>query len=347
MSRQAGCSVLPREPVPREDVHGTVLEVVLTKRPVVAARFEVISNLVDAGEAYRHTVTVDRSGRVRSVVVCTGREVDVTPWWGANDPTADDLAEALVDACGDDHHESRLRLLSLVVHGLLPRGDHLWKVAIPDAVLDGRLDFGPRTSYRAEIRKDVLAALRKHPALDWSKRIQTAGTEENSEFGAQIADALELDAEWLVETLRTARGGSGVRFVDLVAECAPSDAQDRPAGGQTAGLDASSATGDSGFTAKHRRGCLCGELNDYADPYWSCCWGEIYSSFEDSYNGPWSAVVRYGVNGEGRIVCTLQADEFFLEEEIPNGTDLRSVRRHAQAMLDRFAGNLDPFVEQL
>jgi hypothetical protein len=327
-----------------EDVHGTVLGVVAAKRPAVAARFEVISNLVDAGEAYHHTVTVDRSGRVRSVVAYTGREIESTPWSGANDPTADDLAEALIGACRDDHHESRLRLLSLVVHGLLPLGDHLWKVEIPDAVLDGRLGFGPRTSYRADIRKDVLAALRKHPALDWSKRIQTEGTEEYSEFVAKTHEAHELDPEWLVETLRAARHRSGVRFVEVVADCAPSAAKDRLAGGQTAGLAASSTPGDSGFTVKHRRGCLCGELNGCDDPYWSCCWGEVYSSFEDSYNGPWSAVVRYGVNKEGRIVCVLEAAEFFSEEELPYDTDLPSVERHAQEMLNLFTDDIDPSV---
>ena len=122
---------------------------------------------------------------------------------------------------------------------------------------------------------------------------------------------------------------------------------DRLAVEQSAGLAVRSTPGDAGFTAKHRRGCLCAELDDYDDPYWSCCWGEIYSAFEDSWNGPWSAVVRYGVNEEGRIVCVLQADEFFHEEELPGGTDLRSVRRQAQAMLDRFTGDVDSSVKRL
>lgn len=47
---------------------------VLTKRPVVAARFELVSDYVDAGESYRHIVTVDRSGRARSVAICVGRQ---------------------------------------------------------------------------------------------------------------------------------------------------------------------------------------------------------------------------------------------------------------------------------
>lgn len=199
------------------------------KRPAVAVRFEVISDEPAAGEAYHHTVTVDRSGRVRSVVVCVEREIEVTPWPKLDTPTTDDLAGALVKSCHSDHYESRLRLLSLVVHGLLPLGNHLGKIEIPDALLDERLAFGPRSSYHAEIRKDVLESLRKHPSLDWAKQISVRGTKENAEFSNQITATLELDPEWIIESVLAARKAEGSLFDNLVAETADWSPQGRPA----------------------------------------------------------------------------------------------------------------------
>jgi hypothetical protein len=153
--------------------------------------------------------------------------IDVEVWSNKTPPTASDLADIVVSSCTNKEDLIYLRMLSLLAHGLLPLRTSLWEIEIPDAMLDARLSFGTRISCRADIRKDVLVALQSHPALDWSKQVQTAGTVENAEFAAKIAGALELDPEWLIETLLTARGGSGVRFTDVVAKHAPSVAKDR------------------------------------------------------------------------------------------------------------------------
>jgi hypothetical protein len=197
------------------------------KRSALAARFTVVSDNPAAGEAYHHTITVDRAGRVRSVVACTEREVEVTPWPKLDTPTADDLVEVLVKFCQDGHYESKLRLLSLVVHGLLPLGNNIGKIEIPDALLDERLGFGSRASYHAEIRKDMLASLRKHPSLDWAGQVCTKGTKENREFTGQIIATLVLDPEWLIKSMRAARESEGSLFDNLVAEAAPPAARGR------------------------------------------------------------------------------------------------------------------------
>lgn len=196
-------------------------------RAAVAAKFSIVSHASEVGDRCEHSVAVDRAGRVRRVVSLPDTNIEVTVWGAASPPTTTDLATLLVTGCTHEGYDVCLRMLSLVAHGLLPLGDHLWKSEIPDAVLDARLSFGSRTSYRAEIRKDVLVALRNHPSLFWAEQIQKPGTDENGEFVRQIADALELDPGWLVETLRTARDGSDVRFAEVVADRVPSAAKDR------------------------------------------------------------------------------------------------------------------------
>lgn len=215
-------------------VHGAVgtIEGMTTKRrsPVVA-RFEMISNDPAAGEAYQHTVTVQKNGRVRSVVTCVGREETIQEWAADQPPTLEELADLLIAACHDNHHESRTRLLSAVVHGLLPQGNHLWEeaVEIPDAVLDASLGFGPRTTYRVELQKALVAVLRGKPSIAWGARIQSVGTDEREQFAQQLAAAVSADPEWLQRSLRASRRGEGTSYDHLVARAAPAAAKDHVA----------------------------------------------------------------------------------------------------------------------
>ena len=192
------------------------------KRSPVVARFEIVSDLPAAGEAYQHTVTVQRNGRVRSVVTCVEREETVQEWAADQPPTLEELADLLVSACYDDYHESRIRLLSAVVHGLLPQGNHLWEptAEIPDAVLDASLGFGNRTTYRAEIQNALADALRGRPGTAWVLQLQTAGTDEYAEFVGQINEASAADSEWLRRSIKASASRTGTPFDDLVAEAA-------------------------------------------------------------------------------------------------------------------------------
>lgn len=201
------------------EVSGSAATSTATRRSPVVARFEVISDDPAAGEAYQHTVTVQKNGRVRSVVTCAGREETVQEWTADQPPTLEDLADLLVSACRDHYHESRIRLLSAVVHGLLPQGDHRREATaeIPDAVLDASLGFGHRTTYRAEIQKVLADALRGRPGTAWALRIQTAGTDEYDEFVGQIYEASTADPEWLDRSIEASASGTGTSFNELAA----------------------------------------------------------------------------------------------------------------------------------
>lgn len=202
----------------------TVTRMAAKRRSPIVAMFEIVSDLLEAGEAYRHVVEVAQSGRVRSVVDCGERVTTVDEWHGAEPPTVEDLTALLLGACRDDYHASRVRLLSAVVHGLLPQGNHLGKewVEIPDAVLDASLGFGPRTSYRAEIRRALVDVLKVNPKTAWAMQVQSAGTDEHAEFAQQIAESGRLDPVWLARSLQASRDGSGTPFGDLVTRAASS-----------------------------------------------------------------------------------------------------------------------------
>ena len=188
------------------------------RRSPVVARFEIVSDDPAAGEAYKNTVTVQKSGRVLLVVECTEREETVQEWCSDHTPTLENLVDLLLKACRDDYHKSRVRLLSAVVYGLLPQGNYLLKETsgIPDAILDASLGFGPRTTYRAEIQKTLLAALRSKPETAWALRISTKGTDEHDEFSRQLKEATTADPEWVQRVIKSAQGVSGTSFDDLV-----------------------------------------------------------------------------------------------------------------------------------
>jgi hypothetical protein len=199
--------------------------------PSVVARFEVVSrHPLDDRDDVTRLMTVDRSGQVRSTVRCAGeKHTAVTPWLEEHPPTALDLANALITSCSDDTDESsqwRLRLLSLVVHGLLPIGNHLEHLVVPDSLVAPVFEAG-HTSYRVVIRKDVLLELRNRPELGWGLKIQTAGTLENDEFAAQLVAVLAADTEWLLRAMHDARSGRGPSLYDVVAASAPSSAKDQ------------------------------------------------------------------------------------------------------------------------
>jgi hypothetical protein len=204
------------------EVGGSAASSTATRRSPVVARFEIVSDLPAAGEAYQRTVTVQRNGRVRSVVTCVGREETVQEWAADQPPTLEELADLLVSACYDDYHESRIRLLSAVVHGLLPQGNHLWEATagIPDAVLDASLGFGHRTTYRAEIQNALADALRGRPGTAWALQLQTDGTDAHEEFVGQINEASTGDPEWLRRSTEASASRTGTPFDDLVAEAA-------------------------------------------------------------------------------------------------------------------------------
>jgi len=150
---------------------------------------------------------------------CVEREETIQEWSSDEPPTLKELADLLVEACRDEYYEIRSRLLSAVVHGLLPQGDYLWPATaeIPDAVLDESLSFGPRTSYRAEIQKALVAELRVRPETAWAVWVQSDGTAEQVEFARQIAGAVSIDPEWLHRSEEASKSGKGTPFDDLVA----------------------------------------------------------------------------------------------------------------------------------
>jgi hypothetical protein len=180
---------------------------------------EIVSTDPDAGEACKHVVALAKNGRVRSVFNCVEREETIQEWSSDEPPTLKELADLLVEACRDEYYEIRSRLLSAVVHGLLPQGDYLWPATaeIPDAVLDESLSFGPRTSYRAEIQKALVAELRVRPETAWAVWVQSDGTAEQVEFARQIAGAVSIDPEWLHRSEEASKSGKGTPFDDLVA----------------------------------------------------------------------------------------------------------------------------------
>lgn len=189
-----------------------------TQQPVPAATFAILSDLPEAGEDYSHEVIVEQSGRTLTVVQCTWTETTEQAWTSRTVPRPSDLADLLVRACHDDHHQLRIRVLSAVVHGLLPTGDYTeaTTTSIPDSVFDDALGYGPLTTYRAAVSDAVLAALRTHEALAWGLRIQERGADERDELLQQLT--APENQTWLRETLARAGMTHSRPFDALIAQ---------------------------------------------------------------------------------------------------------------------------------
>lgn len=244
--------------------------------PPVVARVEIISDNPNAGEAYQHTVVVHQNGRVRSVVKCVEQEATTQEWGADRPPTAKELAGLLITACRDEYHECRVRLLSAVVHGLLPQGGHLWDeaVEIPDAVLDAALGFGSRSTYRVELRRALADALRDEPEVSWALRIQEPGTKEHDEFVHQAQEASTGDASWLLRSKDASRRGTGTPFDDLVRWA-----------------------GQEEFDAENPE-------------TWFEVWGEESQACYDPWNGDWSISVFYGRPKPGEVALLEYMPEY-------------------------------------
>lgn len=215
----------------------TVAGMPKTPRSAVVGRISIVSDNPYAGEAYRRTVTVQTNGRVSTLTECADRERTARTWDEDQPPNVADLAQRFVEAL---EHTSEARLLSAVVHGLLPQGDHLKdaSLAIPDAVLDSALAFGSRIRYRIDIGKGLSKELRDRPEISWANDVQRPGAPAHQEFTAQLAEAAECDRAWLLESLRRSLTETGEWFDDLVAEFAPTSAKDEVAKTYAADRDA-------------------------------------------------------------------------------------------------------------